>query len=101
MDQGKRRKYDAEFKLKIVMMVLKNESTQAEICRRYQLASSLLNKWRNQFIEAGLQGLKKPLLSPTDKAVMGDLRREVEKRDQIIGELTVANQLLKKSAYSL
>ncbi|HLH85660.1 MAG TPA: transposase [Thermoplasmataceae archaeon] len=42
-----------EEKARIVMEVLSNSSTISEICRKYNVASSALYRWRDEFIAGG------------------------------------------------
>ena len=75
-----------EEKARIVMEVLSNSTTISEICRKYNVASSALYRWRDEFIAGGT-------------AAMDHGRSTVEAcfLKGIIGELTIANETLKKS----
>ena len=44
----KRRTYTAEFKPQIVLDLLTERKTLAEICREHHLASSVVCRWRDQ-----------------------------------------------------
>jgi transposase len=44
--------------LKIVLSVLRGESTQAEAARRHAISETLIGKWREQFLLGGRQGLE-------------------------------------------
>ena len=46
-----------EEKARIVLEVLSNTATLAEICRKYNVASSAVYKWRDQFINGGTAAL--------------------------------------------
>ncbi len=52
------RKWSAEEKLKIVLAGLRNESSIAELCRRYHVSDVLYYKWKKSFIEGGVNALK-------------------------------------------
>ena len=43
------RKFDPEFKSHVIMEALTGVKTAAEICRKYNLRSSLFSKWKTQF----------------------------------------------------
>ena len=45
-----RKVYRPKEKVRIVMEVLSNFSTISEICRKYNVASSVLYKWKEGFI---------------------------------------------------
>ena len=80
-----------EEKARIVMEVLSNSSTIAEICRKYNVASSAVYRWRNEFISAGTA-----VMEQRKSTVEQSLMREIGQLKGIIGELTIANETLKK-----
>ena len=47
-----------EEKARIVMEVLSNSSTISEICRKYNVASSAIYKWRDEFIAGGTAAME-------------------------------------------
>ena len=47
----KRRRFTPEFKAKVVLEALSGESSQAELCRRYNLSEDQLSKWKQQVVE--------------------------------------------------
>ena len=80
-----------EEKARIVMEVLSSSSTIAEICRKYNVAASAVYKWRDAFIEGGTAAMEHGR-STTEAS----LSREINELKGIIGELTIANETLKK-----
>jgi transposase-like protein len=44
-----------EFKLKVVLAALSGKETVSEICQRFEVAESLVHKWRKQLLEHGDQ----------------------------------------------
>jgi len=48
-----RKNWTAEEKLHIVLAMLKNTETAAEICRRHQVSATQLYRWRDQFLDGG------------------------------------------------
>ena len=80
-----------EEKASIVMEALTGSTSIAEICRRYNVTSSAFYKWRDAFIAGGTASLE-----PGKSSKEVQLRNEVEGLKTIIGELTVANETLKK-----
>ncbi len=80
-----------EEKARIVLEVLSNSATIAEICRKYNVASSAVYKWRDQFISAITVTLD-PGKSTNEQKLM----RENQELKSIIGDLTIANETLKK-----
>ena len=80
-----------EEKARIVMEALTGNTPIAEICRRYNIASSAFYKWRDAFIAGGTASLE---AGKTSKEIQ--VQREMENLKTIIGDLTVANETLKK-----
>ena len=80
-----------EEKARIVMEALTGNTSIAEICRRYNIASSALYKWKDAFIAGGTASLE---AGKTSKEMQ--MQREIENLKTIIGDLTVANETLKK-----
>ena len=80
-----------------VLSLLRREETGVTIARRYGVSENTLFRWREDFLAAGEAGLapksngKRP-----DAQLVKQLRKELAERDQVIGELTIANRLLKK-----
>ena len=80
-----------EEKARIVMEALTGNTSIAEICRRCNIASSAFYKWRDAFIAGGTASLE---AGKTSKEMQ--MQREMENLKTIIGDLTVANETLKK-----
>ena len=79
-----------EEKFNIIMELFQNPNiTIAEISKNHGIAVSLFYKWREQFLEGGKKGLEG---KDPDKSLM----KENEKLKSIIGEMTIANEVLKK-----
>ena len=83
-----------EEKARIVMEVLSNSSTISEICRKYNVASSAVYKWRDEFIAGGTTAMEHGR-----STVEASLTRENNELKGIIGELTIANETLTKFIY--
>ena len=43
---AKRTRYTPEFKAEVVLEALSGETSQAELCRRYNLSEQQLSKWK-------------------------------------------------------
>ena len=72
------------------MEVPSNSSTISEICRKYNVASSAVYKWRDEFIAGGTVAMEHGRFT-----VEVSLTRENNELKGIIGELTIANETLK------
>ena len=73
------------------MEVLSNYSTISEICRKYNVASSAIYKWMDEFIAAVPSAMEHGR-----STVESSLTREINELKGIIGELTIANETLKQ-----
>ena len=76
-----------EEKARIVMEVLSNSSTISEICRKFNVASSAVYKWRDEFIPADIAAMEHGR-----STVEASPTRENNELKGIIGELTIANE---------
>ena len=81
--------YSSEEKYSIIMESPQNPNiTIAEICRNHGIAVSMFYKWKGQFLEGERKGLEE---KDPDKALM----KENENLKAIIGEMKIANEILK------
>jgi len=85
-----------EQRLEAVLSLIRREEPAKQIARRYGVSEQSLYRWREEFLDAGKSGLKGKSGDSTLKKEISRLRQEVESREQVIGELTVANRILKK-----
>ena len=94
---GKPSKLSIEQRTEAVLSLLRREESAVKIARRCAISEQTLYRYRDQFLEGGKAGLA----SGAGKA---DLRtqkieqfeKQMAQRDQVIGELTIANRVLKK-----
>ena len=82
------RSFSLEFKRQVVEELLSGESRPAQICRRYNIWSSVLYHWKRQYLRGRLNN------EPTEEA---DLRDRIEKLERLVGKLTLENEVLKKA----
>ena len=71
--------------------MLSNSSTISEICRKFNVASSTIYKWRDELIAGG-----KAVMEHGRSIVEVSLKGGINELKGIIGELTIANETLKK-----
>lgn len=89
--------FPAEDKIRIVLSVLAGEMTVAEAARRNKVSETSIGKWKQQFLEAGRQGLAaggSARASSREQA----LEAEVEELTKALGEAHVELRVWKKSA---
>jgi transposase-like protein len=56
-----KRKFTADFKLKVVLEVLKGKETLATISKRYELHPNQISDWKKLFLEQAHQLFEKPI----------------------------------------
>jgi transposase len=81
------RSFSIEFKRQVVQEFLSGESRPAQLCRRYNISSSLLYHWKRQYSRGKFNN------EPTEEAALKD---RVEKLERLVGKLTLENEFLKK-----
>jgi transposase-like protein len=87
------RSFSLEFKRQVIEELLSGESGPAQLCRRYNITSSLLYHWKKQYSRGKFNN------EPTEE---GALRDRIEKLERLVGKLTLENEFLKKGLqYSL
>lgn len=78
------------------MAMLRREAPVPQLARRFGVSEQSLYRWRDEFISAGKQGLSGKAPEQEQARELARLKGEIESRDQVIGELTIANRILKK-----
>lgn len=78
-----------------VLSLLRRDESTAKIARRFGVSEQTLYRWRDEFLAGGESGLSKGRGNGEQQRIK-ELERQIEKRDQVIGELTIANRFLKK-----
>jgi transposase-like protein len=80
-----------------VLSLLRREEPAAQLARRWGVSEQTLYRWRDEFLAGGEAALAhgKNGADGRDRENR-ELREQLAERDQVIGELTVANRLLKK-----
>jgi transposase-like protein len=80
-----------------VLALLRREEPAAQLARRFGVSEPTLYRWRDEFLAGGEAALAhgKNGVDVRDREIR-ELRAELEERNLVIGELTVANRILKK-----
>jgi transposase len=80
-----------------VLALLRREEPAVQLARRWGISEPTLYRWRDEFLAAGEAALA-PGKNGSDAAArqQRELQAQLEERDRVIGELTVANRILKK-----
>lgn len=86
-----RRKFNAEFKVKLVLAVLKGTSSAAELCRTYKLKPDLLTRWKQEFLENAERVFEQDGEREREQARIAELER-------LVGRLTLELEVAKKAS---
>jgi len=82
-----KRSFSLEFKRQVVEELMSGESRPAQLCRRYNITSSVPYHWKKQYSRGKFNN------EPTEE---GALKDRVEKLERLVGKLTLENEFLKK-----
>jgi|GEM_PF-1472241 len=84
---------------KVVLSLIRRQELAAMLPRRYGISENTLYRRRDDFMAAGEAALAggRNKADARDRQV-AELNKELAERDKIIGELTIANRILKKTA---
>lgn len=86
--------YSAAFKRQVVTELLSGSATMGQLSRRYEISTGLIGYWKKQYSDGKLIEGK----TENTKA----LEAKVKDLEQMVGRLTMDNELLKKAMeYSL
>jgi transposase len=95
---GKRKQYTPEFKFKVVLESLQRDTTLEEVCRKYSVTSSMVSRWRQAFQQKGSEIFSDQRDPKNRSKAQGyDPGESPDDLKKLIGELTVQNDILKKS----
>jgi transposase len=81
------RRFSLEFKRHVVEELISEVSRPAQLCRRHDIAPSLLYHWKRQYSRGKFNN------EPTEE---GALKDRVEKLERLVGKFTLENELLKR-----
>jgi transposase len=88
-----KKSYTREFKLKVVQAIESAELRPAQACREYQIAESVLNRWRHEVRLRGAEEAFTPLTSPT---AAPEYETRIAELERVCGQLAVENAALKR-----
>jgi len=91
---SKNKRWSDSEKVRIIIEYLNTDTNAAEICRKYVIAPTTLQSWKSKFVEGGKAAL---VTRGGSKSSEARYRKQIEALTMKIGELTIANDLLKKT----
>jgi transposase len=93
-DKRKYRKFTAWQKAELVLASLRGERSIAEISREHEVSETLLRRWCDQMIEAGMERYR----AGRDRSLAAEPRRRIAALERALGrktyELEIAGKLL-------
>src|SRR5580765_4548174 len=92
----KRSELTVEQRREAVLALLRREEPAAQLARRFGVSEQTLYRWRDEFLAAGEAALARKNGADARDRENRELRAQLEERNLVIGELTVANRILKK-----
>ena len=96
MGKRKVKEYSADFKTKVVLEVLRQDQTQAEIASKYQISAANISMWLKHFLENAEDVFNGKQIAKKHKAELKKKEENIEELHKTIGELTVSVKWLKK-----
>ena len=86
------RTFTREFKLDVVHQIASGAKRPAQICREYNLAESVLNRWRKEYAARG-----EAAFTPSEQAQDGATERKIAELERFCGQRALENAILKKA----
>ena len=85
-------KFTPEQKLQIVLESIRTSISTAELCRKHNVHPQTFHNWKQRFMESGKVGLSQS----GKKDPIKTMKKREKDYKRLIGELTIANDILKK-----
>lgn len=89
------RTFSREFKLEVVRQIAEGLKRPAQACREYQLADSVLSRWRQEYDEGG-----EAACTPKEGGQPSALEGRIAELERFCGPLALENAALKKALQS-
>ena len=86
---NKRRQFSSEFKVKLVLEVLKNEKPLNQIAKEHDVLPKNLINWKKQFLENAEIAMEPSKAVKAYKEQIKELEKKVDKYAKTVGKLTV------------
>ncbi len=88
-----KRIHTPEFKMQVVLESFQRNTTIEDICRRHDLAQSVVHKWRKIFRDKGAS----VFIGTAERKRKWPAGQSPDELKRIIGSVTVENEILKKA----
>lgn len=93
---GRKSELTVEQRTQLVLRLLSKEEPAAQIARRAGISEQTLYRWRDEFLQGGAAALSGRGKRDLEAKEIVKLQGQLAERDQVIGEITIANRILKK-----
>lgn len=91
MPHKKHRTFTAAFKAEVVLELISGQKNAAELCREHELSATLLQNWKDTFLENAERAFPSRKEQSPDAVRVADLERA-------LGQATLENAILKKAS---
>ena len=91
---GKRSVLSVAQRREAVLSLIRREEPAGKVARRFGVSEQTLHRWRDDFLAGGEAALCGK--NGGQGRHIDELEKAIEGRDQVIGEMTIANRVLKK-----
>jgi transposase-like protein len=85
-----RRKFTAEFKAQVVLEMLTDHRSAAQLSREYGIKDSVISRWKQEFIE------RSPALFENGSAEKDEHTQHIAELERLVGRLTLELDAAKK-----
>jgi transposase len=85
-----RRNFSAEFKAKVVLEIISESKSAAEVCRAYNLKPDLVSHWKNEFLANAAQVFENGTKVDPQQA-------RIEELERLAGKLSLELEIAKKA----
>jgi len=91
---GKKRQFTSEFKVKVVLELLREERTLGEIAAAYEINPNQLTNWRREFLEKAPGVFDEPKTKKVRQKAEREAANEKDRLLKAIGQLTMERDFL-------
>jgi transposase-like protein len=84
-----RRKYDPEFKTRVVLELISGQKGLMQASREYGIKDTVLSRWKQEFLERASQVFEQP-------KVKDDKAERIAELERMVGRLTMQLDMAKK-----
>jgi transposase len=83
-DKRKYRKFTVQQKAELVLASFRGDRSIAEICREHDISETLLRRWRDQMVEAGMERFG----AGQDRSLAAEQRRRIAQLERTLAKKT-------------